>query len=171
MKKRLVRQMIGTPQDIPQEGRLMTIIASLGASIFLLFCVILIHFETLELISRYLPLLPVPHRLWIAVIIFCVFLGHIAEIGLFALAYYIFDRLLHFGGFTDTFTPTPLNYFYFSIVSFSTLGLSSFQPTGALKIIAGLEALAGFLLITWSASFGYTAMKDFWQKADEPKAE
>ena len=142
----------------------MTIIASLGASIFLLFCVILIHFETLHLISRYLPSLPIPHRLWIAVIIFFVFIGHVVEIGLFACAYYIFDQLWYFGGFTETFTPTPINYFYFSTVNYTTLGLSSFQPTGALKIIAGLEALAGFLLITWSASFGYTAMKDFWQE-------
>jgi len=50
------------------------------------------------------------------------------------------------------------------------LGLSDFQPTGALKIIAGLEALTGFLLITWSASFGYTAMKDFWQDVGERQA-
>jgi hypothetical protein len=144
----------------------MTIIFALGASILLLCCVILIHFETLNLISIYLPSLPIPHSLWIVVIIFGVFLGHIVEIALFAFAYYVFDNFLHFGGFTDTFEPNLLNYFYFSIVSFSTLGLSSFQPTGALKIIAGLEALTGFLLITWSASFGYTAMKDFWQKAD-----
>lgn len=150
---------------------MMTVIAALGASIFLLCCVILIHFETLNLISRYLPSLPIPHRLWIAVIIVGVFFGHVVEIGLFAFAYYVFDSLLHFGGFTAAFDPTPLNYFYFSIVSFSTLGLSSFEPTGALKIIAGLEALTGFLLITWSASFGYTALKDFWQEGSERKAE
>jgi hypothetical protein len=142
----------------------MTIIAALGASIFLLFCVILIHFQTLDLISKYLPRLPVPHRLWIAVIIFGVFLGHLTEIGLFALAYYVFDTLLNFGGFTAPFEPTPLNYFHFSIVSFTTLGLSNYEPTGALKIISGMEALTGFLLITWSASFGYTAMKDFWEE-------
>ena len=112
----------------------MTIIAALGASIFLLFCVILIHFQTLDLISKYLPRLPVPHRLWIAVIIFGVFLGHLTEIGLFALAYYVFDTLLNFGGFTASFEPTPLNYFHFSSVSFTTLGLSNYELTGALKI-------------------------------------
>lgn len=66
---------------------------------------------------------------------------------------------------------TLKNDFYFSVVSFSTLGLSSFQPTDAFKIITGLEALTGFLLITWSASFGYTAMKGFWQEADVQEEE
>jgi hypothetical protein len=56
------------------------------------------------------------------------------------------------------------------IVSFSSLGLRSFELTGALKIISCLEALTEFLLITRSASFGYTAMKDFRQKGSEHKA-
>jgi hypothetical protein len=144
----------------------MTVAAALGASLLLLIGVLMIHFETLNLISRYLPHLDIPHCLWIVFIIIGVFLGHTVEIFFFAGAYYIFDSLLHFGGFTDTFEPSLLNYVYFSAVSFTTLGLSSFQPTGALRIITGLEALTGFLLITWSASFGYTAMKDFWQDTD-----
>jgi hypothetical protein len=148
------------------ERGFMTVLAALGASLILLIDVVIIHFETLQLISRYLTSVDIPHRIWIAVIIIGVFLGHTVEIALFAGAYYIFDSLLHFGGFTAEFEPSVLNYFYFSAVSFTTLGLSGFEPIGALKIITGLEALTGFLLITWSASFGYTAMKDFWQDAE-----
>lgn len=145
----------------------MNLVAALGISLLLLFLSILIHFETLNLISTYLPALSIPHRLWIAVIISGVFLGHLIEIGLFAVAYYVLDQLLHLGEFTKDFYPSALNYFYFSVVSFTTLGLTDFHPTGIIKIIAGLESLIGFLLITWSASFGYTAMKDFWQDKEQ----
>lgn len=65
---------------------------------------------------------------------------------------------LGLGDFTDPFTPTFRDYFYFSLVTYSTLGLSEFSPTGMIKVLTGLESLLGFILLTWSASFFYTLM-------------
>jgi len=36
-------------------------------------------------------------------------------------------------------------------------------PTGDLRLVAGVEALNGLLLIGWSASYTFIAMERFWQ--------
>jgi len=60
----------------------------------------------------------------------------------------------------------PLDYFYFSITTFTTLGIGDVHPRGALRFIAGVESLNGLVLIGWSASFTYLSMEQFW--ADKP---
>lgn len=37
-------------------------------------------------------------------------------------------------------------------------------PQGAIRFLAGTEALTGFILITWSASFLYLEMEQYWRK-------
>jgi hypothetical protein len=61
------------------------------------------------------------------------------------------------GGFVD--------FFYFSITCYTTLGLGDVFPSGAMRIVAGIEALNGFVLIGWSTSFTYLAMERFWKEA------
>ncbi|MCK7500292.1 MAG: hypothetical protein MZW92_65860 [Comamonadaceae bacterium] len=39
------------------------------------------------------------------------------------------------------------------------------MPQGALRALAGLEALNGLLLIGWTASYTYIAMRHFWPTA------
>ena len=50
---------------------------------------------------------------------------------------------------------------YFPAVVYSTLGLGDLLPAGALRFMAGTEALNGFLLISWSASFTLLEMQRF----------
>jgi hypothetical protein len=52
---------------------------------------------------------------------------------------------------------------YFSAVVYTTLGLGDVVPHGAIRFMAGTEALTGFLLITWSASFTFLEMQRFWR--------
>lgn len=142
----------------------MVVLVSSGIGLLLMLLMIFVHFQTLELISNILRRVSLPHRLWITVIMLGVYIGHSIEIGLFGLAYYLLHQFTTIGDFTPEFEPTVINYIYFSATSYVTLGLSSFNPEKGFKIIAAGEALCGFLLITWSASFGYTAMKDFWNE-------
>jgi hypothetical protein len=37
-------------------------------------------------------------------------------------------------------------------------------PVGPIRLLAGLEALNGLLLIGWSASYTYIAMERFWER-------
>ena len=46
-----------------------------------------------------------------------------------------------------------MDYFYFSLVNFTTLGRGDLNPEGHLRFITGIEAFHGFLMITASGSF------------------
>ena len=50
-----------------------------------------------------------------------------------------------------------------NLVSYTSLGLGDVWPTGVLRLITGLEALNGLILIAWSASFTYLSMEKFWE--------
>ena len=68
-------------------------------------------------------------------------------------AYALSDRVLALGSFGGVAVTGPLDYFYFSIVSYTSLGLGDVFPNDHLRFITGIEALNGLLLITWSGSF------------------
>ena len=59
-----------------------------------------------------------------------------------------------------------VDYLYFSAVTFSTVGFGEMWPVGAIRFLCAVEALAGFVLITWSASFTYLEMERFWRAED-----
>ena len=46
----------------------------------------------------------------------------------------------------------------FSYAAFTTVGVGDIVPTGPLRVLAGMEALTGFVLITWTASYLYLEM-------------
>ncbi len=56
-----------------------------------------------------------------------------------------------------------LDFFYFSITTYTTLGVGDLHPRGPLRLIAGVESLNGLVLIGWSASFTYLEMARFWE--------
>lgn len=81
----------------------------------------------------------------------------------------VFFLLHHYstnGGFTEAFEATVWNYVYFSGVNYTTLGMSEFYPTGHFKVLAFTEALNGFMMLTWSATFFYSLAGQFFQNPD-----
>jgi hypothetical protein len=56
-------------------------------------------------------------------------------------------------------------YVFASAEVFTSLGFGDLYPTGWLRLIAGVECLNGLILIGWSSSFTYLAMRRFWQSA------
>jgi hypothetical protein len=58
-----------------------------------------------------------------------------------------------------------LDAVYLSAVTFTTVGFGDLAPTGPIRFLCGTEALTGFILITWSASFLYLEMEQFWRRA------
>ena len=43
------------------------------------------------------------------------------------------------------------------------MGFGDIEPFGYIRFLAGIEALTGLLLITWSASFLFLEMQRFWR--------
>jgi hypothetical protein len=143
---------------------LLTIFA---AALLLLGATVLIHYEVLRITGKLLPDLPIRARQRVLVVIIACMIGHILEIGLYAVAYAVLLQFEGFGGIGGVFEGTALDYFYFSLTSYTTLGIGEIHPYGPIRMIVGLEALNGFLLITWSASFTYLMMQRYWHPERE----
>ena len=123
---------------------------------------VLLHYEGFAWLSRLLASL---HgrikRRRILVLIFGLLALHIAEVWMFGFGYLLLvDRKLSsiYGASGDL-----LDFVYFSAVVYTTLGLGDLVPAGAIRFMVGMEALTGFVLITWSASFTYLEMERFWR--------
>lgn len=87
-----------------------------------------------------------------------VVVAHCAEAGLYA-AGFALGQVLGLGAFAQVKAMGWMDYFYFSLVNYNTLGLGDIHPTGHLRFIAGVEALNGFLLISCSASILFDLMR------------
>jgi hypothetical protein len=55
---------------------------------------------------------------------------------------------------------------YFSGVTFATLGFTAQKAVGAIRLLVMAEALGGFMLITWSATFVYSIWSDRFADTD-----
>ncbi len=91
-------------------------------------------------------------------------MAHIVEIWLFALAYYYLINTGYMGSFEGNFDGSLYDCFYFSITTYTTVGFGDIEPLGNVRFLAGLEALTGLVLITWTASFLFIEMQKFWGK-------
>lgn len=131
---------------------------------------VIIHYESLRAISIFTADLTIPHRPLSLVVIAGVLLAHLLEICLFAFGFFVLHAHLGLGGVAGQFGGRALDYFYFSTTTYSTLGVGDLFPTGAIRIVAGVEALTGFVLIGWSASFTYLSMQKSWdRRQSQPK--
>jgi len=95
-------------------------------------------------------------------IVFVALMAHIAEIAVYGVAYAVAVDVLAIGSFGGMAVEHPLHFLYFSIVSYTSLGLGDVFPSGHLRFLTGIEALNGLLLIAWSGSFIYFAMGRLW---------
>jgi hypothetical protein len=139
----------------------VTVVAATFAAVCL--CVTL-HYEGLLFTSRRLASLGGPPRVKVLYAIGSVLALHVAEIWIFGLMIWLLLRMPEAGhlgpGVLHLF-----DYVYFSSATYSTVGFGDLAPVGPIRFLAGTEGLAGFVLITWSASFTYLEMERFWRPA------
>ena len=98
---------------------------------------------------------PMQRRLLIALVVIMV--THILEVLLYAVGYGI-GQALNVGGFSPGPRLSAMEVAYFSLVTYTSLGLGDIFPHGHLRLMAGVEALNGFLLISCSASLLFILM-------------
>lgn len=124
---------------------------------------VLIHFEALNKLSLITPRIPIQHRVRVLVGVLGALIAHVLEIFVFAGGYYFMLHHGEFGDIVGRFDRSFMDCVYFSFVNFSTLGFGDVIATGDIRFLAGLEALAGFVLITWTASFMFIEMQKQWK--------
>lgn len=122
----------------------------------------LIHYEVLRGLHLGLSKLQIPSRTKILVVIFAAFFAHAVEIGLYGVTLFALIRYLDLGSLHGPGGTNLLECLYFSAETYTSLGLGDIAPRGPVRLLAGVEALNGLLLITWSASFAYLSMERYW---------
>jgi hypothetical protein len=94
---------------------------------------------------------------------FCILAVHILEIWIFGCGIFLGVDLLGLGQLAGMDQLRFLDFVYASATTYSTLGYGDLVPRGPLRLVFGTEALVGFLMITWSASFAYLEMRRYWR--------
>jgi len=131
--------------------------------------VVLIHFETLNLLTSWIPRIPCPHRMRILLGLSGAIAAHVIEIWVFAIGYYFLSLNGHYGHLEGAFTGTLLDCSYFSFTTYTSLGFGDIHAVGDLRYLTGLEALIGLVMISWTASFMYLEMQRLWESPREKK--
>ena len=124
---------------------------------------VMVHYEMLYQLSVLMPKLTIRYRFRVAVGILGSLVAHVIEVWLFAIAYYFMIRSGKLGSLVGSDNPDLMDAAYFSFITYTTLGYGDLAPVGPIRYLAGLEALTGLVLITWTASFMFFEMQKYWQ--------
>ncbi len=129
---------------------------------FVVAIVVMLHYEFLYQMTRFIPKCTLRYRFRIVLGVFGTLLAHVAEIWIFALAYYYMHNDKGWGSLEGNYNGSFIDSAYFSLTTFTTLGFGDIEPHGELRFLVGIEAVTGLVLITWSASFLYIEMQRYW---------
>lgn len=125
---------------------------------------VLLHFEGLVLVSRKLPHINTRHRIKVIFVIAAILALHVTEIWIFGIIEWFLLSMPDFGTLAGQTHLHVFDVIYLSAVTFTTVGYGDLTPNGPIRFMLGTEALTGFVLITWSASFTYLEMERLWRK-------
>jgi hypothetical protein len=134
----------------------------LAACALLVALTTVVHYEVLRGLHVGLAALAIPARRKLLLVILGTFLAHAVEMALYGLAYYGLVAYLKAGSMAGPAGFSLSICIYFSAETYTSLGFGDITPVGPIRLLAGVEALNGLLLIGWSASFTYLAMERFW---------
>lgn len=135
--------------------------------------VVVFHYEIIRLLNRWCNRrqrkLSVAHRdrPIILAIMFMLLIAHVVEIWLFGGAFWWLLSHPGYGAVQGYPQVNLLDCIYFSAANYTTVGWGDLAATGHIRFLAGTEALVGFMMITWSASFGYLVMARTLGKGDD----
>jgi hypothetical protein len=136
-------------------------LSEMAIAVVLVVTSILVHYEALRLLSTFVPDLKVAVRIKVLIVVIGCFIAHTIEVWLYAGAFLlIFTSGL--GSLKGQVDESFADFLYFSATSYSTMGIGDVYPTGALRLISGIEGINGLFLIAWSTSFTYFVMDRLW---------
>jgi hypothetical protein len=130
-------------------------------SMLLILFTVLIHYEVLKGLTLLLARPSHGPRQRILYLVLGLNLLHTFEILVFAAAYKLLG-MYDLGSLYDMPSEHFYYYFYYSAITYTTLGFGDIIPLGPFKILTAMEALLGLGFITWSASFTFLEMQKLW---------
>lgn len=122
-----------------------------------------LHLGVLETLQKILPRMRSPFRIRLGIVILTAIFGHLLEISLFALLILWLTASGEHGQLQGEVSEAGFRQsFYYSAVTFTSLGYGDITPSGNLRLVAAVEALTGLVLITWTASYTFLVMQRFY---------
>ena len=137
--------------------------AVVGITGMLVAAAVYLHYEALERLNFSMPHWKLQPRSRILLMIVTILGVHVAEIWIFGFGIYMATQWPALGHVSGVDHLLLLDAVYMSANTYTTVGYGDLAPLGAIRLIMGTEALTGFVLITWSASFTYLEMQRYWR--------
>ena len=131
-------------------------------SVVLIAATIIIHYETLRLASLGATDLNVRPRTRLWLMLTAAMVSHVLHCALYAVGFILIEYVFATGTLEGPHTATFADEFYFAITSYTTLGIGDLFPTGEARLLSGICALNGLVMITWTASVTYLYMERYW---------
>lgn len=135
---------------------------SIAISVGLFVSTAYLHLMSLRFCSGRMASVTMHPETRVLCIVVLLFATHLFQIALFAGGFWIASVWLGIGGFEGADMTNSLDYFYFSAVMYTSLGIGDIVPTDHLRFLVGVEVFNGLLMIAWSASFLFAAMNRLW---------
>jgi hypothetical protein len=136
---------------------------TLSLTTFLLVATIGTHYEVLRFASTRLTRIHVAPRLRIIVMLVAALASHLLHVLYYAAAFVMVEHYTSLGTIAGPAGHSFDDAFYFSMTCYTTLGIGDLYPTGTLRILSGVEALNGLVMVGWTASLTYLYMEKFWK--------
>ncbi len=126
-----------------------------------------VHYEGLRLITDRLPASANSNnRRRVLMSILLLLALHVVQIWIFGLAYLWLLGHEGYGTLQGLSRATLIDSIYFSAMVYTTIGFGDLYPTGAIRLMAGMEGITGLTMITWSASYTFIEMGRDWNNHD-----
>lgn len=130
-------------------------------SIGLVLATIMIFYEALRVVWVLREKLAGRPRLLIHLMVLSVFAAHTACVWLYGICYWLLAEKMGMGGFHGQLDGHWMHYVYFSATTYSSLGFGDINPSGAMRLLSGVQVLNGLLLIGWSVTYTYFATEKY----------
>lgn len=114
-----------------------------------------LHYYVLNRLNAVIDKRSKTQQWMVLLMVVIILVTHFLEVMAFSSVYWLFAS--HFA--ISTFEEAV----FLSFLSYSTLGFVDFELSDYYRLILGVEALCGLLLIAWSASFTFIAMHRLWE--------
>ncbi len=128
----------------------------------LLVICVLLHYESLRILSRLLMKLETIPRLRVVFLILGLIIVHQAEVWIWAWGYFGASFYPSLGQLVGG-AHTLMTFVYFSASTYTTLGFGDIVPEGPIRFLSATEAILGLVLVGWSTAFTFLEMQRFWK--------
>jgi len=114
-----------------------------------------LFYEYVCLLLRFISSYKLTPRRLLYTLITGIFLAHGLTVSLYAIIYWLLVHWLGYGELSGVINNHYTSYLYYSATTYSSLGVGDIFSEGGLRLLTGLQAINGLVLITWSATISY----------------